>query len=96
MSRTALSLILAALVAMPLCAYEYPVSDTAIRKAYFLGVANGSGAHFEAIGNTEPIRGKSLRAGSLLPEAQAEFKSQGSQFVQVGEPFFLFNFRALR
>lgn len=40
MRRIGLSLSFAALTAVPLSAYGYPVSDSAIREAYFLGARN--------------------------------------------------------
>lgn len=40
MKRMACFISLAALLAFPLSAYEYPFSDTAVREAYFLGAAN--------------------------------------------------------
>jgi hypothetical protein len=37
--RNAISLIFVMMIAVPLFAYEYPLSDTSIREAYFLGAA---------------------------------------------------------
>lgn len=34
------SLVVVAVIAAPLFAYDYPLSDTAIRDGYFLGAAN--------------------------------------------------------
>lgn len=37
--------VLIGMITAPLFAYEYPLSDTAIRKAYFLGAANNKDTH---------------------------------------------------
>jgi len=64
------ALLLSLILALPVCAYDYPLSSTAIREAYFLGRRQGSlGADFLV----QYIRAiPELRAGSFVSQIRIE------------------------
>ena len=50
----------------------------------------------ELNGNAVQWNNLRLRRNPFLSEWDSELKTKSSQFVQPGEPFFLFNFSSLR